>query len=148
VKKPIFAVYTLFRVLWLPILFLTPILTIKQSGPASFEAQIPIVVVVPILLIEFILRKKYRKDYSKLSVQYWLITGLLGWALTVIPLLLVLPSMPLHNSNIHSPGNIQSIGPIVAMIIFATIAEALTTIPEIINRQKTVALYKKDSLFQ
>jgi Na+-translocating ferredoxin:NAD+ oxidoreductase RnfA subunit len=148
VKKPIFAVYTLFRVLWLPILFLTPILTIKQSGPASFEAQIPIVVVVPILLIEFILRKKYRKDYSKLSVQYWLITGLLGWALTVIPLLLVLPGMPLHNSNIHSPGNIQSLGPIVAMIIFATIAEALTTIPEIINRQKTVALYKKDSLFQ
>jgi Na+-translocating ferredoxin:NAD+ oxidoreductase RnfA subunit len=147
-KKAIFTLYTLFRVLWLPILFLTPILTIKQSGPASFEAQIPVVVVVPVLLIEFILRKKYRKDYSKLSVRYWLITGLLGWALTVIPLLLLLPGMPLHNSNIHSPGNIQSLGPIVTMIIFATIAESLTTIPEIINRQKTVALYKKGSLFQ
>jgi hypothetical protein len=61
---------------------------------------------------------------------------------------LILPSMPFHNSDIHSPGNIQSAGPIIGMIAFATLAEALTTIPEILNRQKTVALYKKESLFK
>jgi hypothetical protein len=148
VKKLFLTLYTLFRVLWMPILFLTPILTIKQSGPATFEAQIPVIVVVPILFIELILRKKYRKDYARLSTQYWLITGLLGWLFTTIPLLLILPGMPFHNSDIHSPDNIQSAGPIIGMIAFVTLAEALTTIPEILNRQKTVALYKKESLFK
>jgi uncharacterized membrane protein len=144
-KKMWFRIYTLFRVLWLPIVFVTPIITIEQTSPVSYELNFPVFVIIPLLIVELVLRRKYRKDFSRLSTKYWIITALITWVITVGALLLSLPGMPFHK-DWQTP--LQSTSVIVVSIILATFMIVLSTLPEIMSRKKTVSLYKKEELFK
>jgi hypothetical protein len=148
-KRIFFILYTIFRILWLPIAFAIPIITIEQTSAVSYEMNFPIVVIIPLMIIEIILRKKYRKDFSRLSTKYWLVTAFIGWGLTVAALVLALPGMPLHKDFLTQPANNVQSGNVIAIsIIWAALIEIILTLPEIISRKKTIGLYKKEELFK
>jgi hypothetical protein len=148
-KKLVFWVYTVLRVIWVPLAVAVPLLTVRQVGEETYTVAFPVITLVPLfLLLEFVLRRRYRKDFSTLSKKYWLVTGFIGWILTVLILVMALPGWPLHNDNLHTPGNIQSAGFVVAMVIFGTVLTACMIVPEIISRKRTVTLYKKADLFK
>jgi hypothetical protein len=148
-KKLVLWIYTVLRVIWVPLAVAVPLLTVRQIGEASYSVAFPAITLVPLFLIlEFVLRRRYRKDFSTLSTKYWLVTGLIGWLLTVLILLMALPGWPLHNDSLHTPGNIQSAGFVIAMIIFGSVLTAFMIVPEIVSRKRTVTLYKKADLFK
>lgn len=145
--KPLLWLYTLLVIAMVPLVIVIPILTARQTGPGEFVMDFPVLFAIPpVLILEFILRRRYRKAFTQLPLRYWIITGATSLTLTILPLLMVLPGLPLHNEDLSD--SLHATGSVLIFALFGILLQTTKTMTEIFDRRRMPGLYKKDVLFK